>query len=316
MERKAVAVIGPTACGKTAFAVRLARAFDGEIVGADSRQVYRGLDIGSGKDISEYSSGGEPVRHHLIDIADATSIYSLADYMRDASAALRDISSRGRLPLLAGGSALYIDAILKGYELPGGPRDEDLRESLADKDTESLSKMLPVMGEGEESNRERLLRRLELSSTRASGFAAPANPFKGEWLVLGVRFDRKDMHRRIEARLDARLAAGMLEEVASLHASGVAWERLERFGLEYRQVALHLQGRMGLLEMRDSLLIKIRQFAKRQDSWFRKMEREGMSIYWHGPDGFDDASALVSAFLRGEPLPEPSFRLKDVDFGS
>lgn len=318
---KAVAVIGPTACGKTAFAVRLARAFPGEIVGADSRQVYRRLDIGSGKDLSEYGEGAGAVPFHMIDIVEPGSPFNLAEYVRGATIALKDIASRGRLPILAGGSALYIDALLKGYALPGGPPDEALRERLEGLDADSLSGLLtesggtPVQGEGEESNRTRLLRKLEMSSTRATGSGAPGSAFDAEWLVLGVRTDRKEMHRRIERRLDERLASGMLEEVASLHEAGVSWERLEWFGLEYRHVAWHLQGRMDFKEMRDALLIKIRQFAKRQDSWFRKMEREGMDIHWHGPEDFEKAAPLVSAFLRGETLPTPKFRLMDVKFG-
>ena len=316
--KKAIAVIGPTACGKTAFAVRLARTLKGEIVSADSRQVYCGLDIGSGKDLAEYSAGGEPVKYHLIDIADPSSSFTLSDYLRQASTALEDIISRQKLPILAGGTALYIDALLKGYALPGGPPDSALRRNLEALDNESLSAMLPQIGrdEGEETNRQRLLRRIELASTRAEGSGAPERLFRADWLALGIRFDRKIMHQRIEARLDARLGQGMLEEVAALHDAGVSWERLERFGLEYRQAALHLQGLMNFRDMRDSLLIKIRQFAKRQDSWFRKMEREGLRIYWFEPGDFEQANALTSSFLRNETLPEPSFRLKDVDFGA
>jgi tRNA dimethylallyltransferase len=145
---------------------------------------------------------------------------------------------------------------------------------------------------------------------------APApGAFAANWLALGVRVDRKEMHARIERRLDARLAAGMLDEARHLHEAGLPWERMEWFGLEYRYMALHLQGKMGLREMRDALLVKIRQFAKRQDSWFRKMEREGLRIHWLAPDDFEKGSALIRRFLAGEPLPEPDFRLMDVKYG-
>ncbi len=318
---KALAVIGPTACGKTAFAVRLARAFSGEIVGADSRQVYRRLDIGSGKDLAEYGDGGAPVPFHMIDVAEPGEPFNLSEYVQGATAALSSIASKGRLPILAGGSALYIDALLKGYALPGGPPDEELRGRLAGLDANALSAMLSEAGEdpgagfGEEANRARLLRRLEMASTRSGGSGAPKAAFEADWLVLGVRVDRKEMHRRIEARLDARLKGGMIEEVAKLHESGVSWERLEWFGLEYRHLAWHLQGRLDYASMREALLIKIRQFAKRQDSWFRKMEREGVAIHWLGPQGFEEASDLLSRFLAGRPLPAPDFRLMNVKFG-
>ena len=318
---KSLAVIGPTACGKTALAVRLARAFDGEIVGADSRQVYKGLDIGSGKDLSEFSLGGLPVSHHMIDVVEPGVTFNLSEYVQGAGEALRSIAAKGRLPMLVGGSALYVDALLKGYRLPGGPPDEELRASLASLDASSLSGMLseiavaPEPGAGEESNRARLLRKIEMASTRSAGSGAPQASFDADWLVLGVRVDRKLMHQRIEMRLDARLDQGMLAEVARLHESGVSWERLESFGLEYRHVALHLQGRLQYKEMRDLLLVKIRQFAKRQDSWFRKMEREGSQIYWVAPDDFEQASELLRLFLSGEKLPAPVFRLMNVKFG-
>ena len=268
---------GPTATGKTALAVALARRFGGEVVSVDSRQVYRGMDLGSGKDLAEY--GDTPV--HLLDIADpAREVYNLSRFCRDAFAAIGDIASRGKLPVLCGGTALYLAALLQGYRLPGGE--------------------LPPRVEGEPRRRQDM--------DKAPSFTPP---FELSALVLGVLFPRAEVRSRIEKRLDARLDAGMIDEVASLHDSGVAWEKLEFFGLEYREIARYLQGACDLAEMRLALLRKIRQFAKRQDIFFRKMEREGVAIHWIERGSFAEAEKLAAAFLAGEAVPPPGFRLCD-----
>lgn len=316
-------LLGPTATGKTAFAVRLAHALDAEIISADSRQLYRHLDIGSGKDIGEYTlENGVKVPYHLIDIADPGHEYNLAEFMRDCANAIRDISSRGLTPLVAGGTALYIDSILKNYALSGGAQNRALRDELDMMEASDLTEMLrrldPACGiiANEPNNRSRMIRRIEklslpkgeFSETRILPDIAP--------LVMGVLRDRHDVHKRIEARLDSRLAEGMLDEAVKLHDElGVSWERLEFFGLEYRYMALHLQGKMTFQEMRDALLIKIRQFAKRQDSWFRRMERDGADIYWFRPDEVEKAVTLCRKFLAGEPIPKPSFRLSETFYG-
>lgn len=279
---KIIAVTGPTATGKTALAVKLAESFGGEIISVDSRQVYRFMDLGTGKDLEEYGA----VPYHLIDIADPGSdVYNLSEFCRDAFAAIADISARGKLPILCGGTALYLDAILKGYRLPGGslpPREKGVARSSADYE------------------------------------AAPSftPPFELDPLVIGVLFDRSVVRERIEKRLDARLAAGMVEEVRKLHdEKGVPYEKLEFFGLEYRETAAFLQGRSSFEEMRNTLLDRIRQFAKRQDIFFRKIERSGQTIYWCREGRFPDPAGLVRDFLAGTPLPEPDFRLADVDYG-
>lgn len=279
---KIVAVTGPTATGKTALAVKLAQAFDGEIVSVDSRQVYRFMDLGTGKDLEEY---GE-VPYHLINIADpGVDTYNLSEFCRDAFAAIDDIRSRGKLPLLCGGTALYLDALLKGYRLPGGElpaRAKDRARSTADYD-------------------------------------APPSftpPFELDPLVVGVLFDRAVVRERIEKRLDARFAAGMVEEVKKLHEEkNVPYEKLEFFGLEYREIAFYLQEKCTFEEMRQSLLDKIRQFAKRQDIFFRKIERSGQKIFWCLEGKTPDPFELVRAFLAGEELPDITFRLADVNYG-
>ena len=261
---KIVAITGPTATGKTALAVKLAQMFDGEIISVDSRQVYRFMDLGTGKDLEEYGS----VPYHLINIADpGTDTYNLSEFCRDAFAAIGDIVRRNKLPILCGGTALYLDALLKGYRLPGAqlpPREKGVERSTAD-------------------------------SSAAPSFTPP---FELESLVLGVLYDRKTVRERIEKRLDARFEAGMIEEVKRLHdVRGVSYEKLEFFGLEYREIAFYLQGKCSFEEMRQSLLDKIRQFAKRQDIFFRKIERSGQDIYWCREGKEPVPAELIKAFL-------------------
>lgn len=275
---KIVAVTGPTATGKTALAVALARRFDGEIVSVDSRQVYRHMDIGTGKDLEEY---GE-ISHHLIDVADpATETYDLARFCRDASRAVLDIAGRKKTVILCGGTALYLAALLNGYELPGG-------------------KLAP-RGEGKVRERQ-----------DPEGSPSFKLPFRADYLVLGVLFPRAEVRERIAKRLDARLDAGMIEEIRDLTEKyHVPPEKLEFLGLEYREVSRYLRNLCSREEMRDTLLDRIRQFAKRQDIFFRKLEREGNDIYWIPRGEFAAAAMLVEKFLSGRPLPEVGYRLAD-----
>ena len=275
---KIIAVTGPTATGKTALAVALARRFGAEIVSVDSRQVYRHMDIGTGKDLAEYGD----VRYHLIDVADpATEVYDLARFCRDASRAVLDIAARGKNIILCGGTALYLAALLNDYELPGG--------KLAPREAGKI--------------RER---------QNPAGDPSFKLPFKADYLVLGVLFPRAVVRERIAARLDARLKAGMIEEIRDLTEKyGVAPEKLEFFGLEYREVSRYLRGECSREEMRNTLLDRIRQFAKRQDIFFRKLEREGNPIYWIPEGNFTQAESLVRKFLAGEALPEITYRLAD-----
>lgn len=306
-----VVVTGPTATGKTALAVELARKWNGEVVSADSRQVYQHLDIGSGKDLQEY---GE-VSYHLIDIVPPGGNYHLKQFTVDARNAIRNISSRGKLPVICGGSALYIHALLKNYALPGEAPDEDERRIIDATPLAELQEELRRLDPefyasfADRDNFNRVRRAVEIRRR-----PSPGDPVEMELnaLVLGVRFPRNVVHERIEARLDTRLNSGLIEEVESLHREyGMSWEALEFLGLEYRCVAEYLQGKSEYDEMRFKLLCQIRQFAKRQDIFFRKMEREGIDIYWLPEGDRQMANRLIAAFLNGEPLPEPEFRLKD-----
>ena len=275
---KIVVVTGPTATGKTALAVALARRFDGEIVSVDSRQVYRHMDLGTGKDLDEYGD----IPYHLIDIADpADEVYDLSRFCRDASRAVLDISARKKTVILCGGTALYLAALLDRYELPGG-------------------KLTP-----REPGKVRERRNPE-------GEPSFMIPFDAEYLILGVLFPRAEVRERIAVRLDARIAAGMVDEIRELiEKHGVSPEKLEFFGLEYREISRYVRGMRSPEEMRNTLLDRIRQFAKRQDIFFRKLEREGHNIYWIPRGEFETAAGLVERFLSGQSLPEVSYRLAD-----
>ncbi|MDD5597421.1 MAG: tRNA (adenosine(37)-N6)-dimethylallyltransferase MiaA [Victivallaceae bacterium] len=316
---KIIVVTGPTATGKTALAVRLADCFGGEIISADSRQVYRGMDIGTGKDLDEYNIAGRLVPYHLVDIADPCYAYNLMEFCRDARLAVKKISAAKRLPILCGGTALYLNALLSGFSLPGAPPDEAKRRELRSKSVDELDALLKARAPGlfarlkDHNNRTRLLRALE--KAEAPGRTPDFPPLQLDSLVIGVYFPRKTVHERIESRLDARLKGGMIEEIKKLHKQGVSWERLDFLGLEYRYVAEYLQGKTNYEEMREKLLIKIRQFAKRQDIWFRKMEREGHVIHWVPEGNFEQARRLVQDFLAGKKLPEPQLQIKDIDYG-
>ncbi|MBQ9335952.1 MAG: tRNA (adenosine(37)-N6)-dimethylallyltransferase MiaA [Lentisphaeria bacterium] len=322
---KILVVTGPTASGKTSAAVRLAAALDGEIISVDSRQIYRGMDIGSGKDLSEYTlPSGERIPVHLIDIAEPDYHYNLAEFMRDCHAAIASIHARGKLPVLCGGTALYLDSILRSYSLQGGAPDPEARRAKRSMPTEDLLRRLKELEpdsaiiEREPGNRIRIIRRLEqLEEQPDAALLDSANTPHPEYdfLVTGVLRSRSELHRRIEQRLDERLAHGMLDEAVRLHEQGVSWERLEFFGLEYRYMALHLQGKLTFQEMRDQLLVKIRQFAKRQDSWFRNMERNGIDIYWFKPEEAGAMLDFVRQFLADDELDKPAFRLCEIFYG-
>ncbi len=312
-KEKLVVLTGPTASGKTALAVKLAEKYSAEIISADSRQCYCGMDLGSGKDLSEYGS----VPYHLIDIETPDREYNLARFARDARKAIRDIADRGRLPLVCGGSVLYCDALISAYELPGGEPDPEFRRELNEMPLPELEARLRAAGGGENfkdwGNRNRMRRALEIA---LAGDVKDRYVPQYETLVLGVFVPRPLLHERIAARLDARFDAGMLDEIKYLHdGKGVSWERLESFGLEYRRCAEHLQGKVDFQTMRDTLLTDIRHFAKRQDIWFRKLEKKGIDIYWLEGDRFAEACSLMDTFLAGAPLPEPGRRMTETCYG-
>ncbi len=294
-------VTGPTATGKTHLAVELAREFGGEILSVDSRQVYRGMDVGTGKDISEYSEGGAPVPCHLLDIVEPSEKYDLFRFLQDARECLCEVHSRGRLPILCGGTALYLAALLDGYEMAGGPPDWEERKRLETLDTPALMEILrsvaspELLARTDVSQDRRIIRAIEIA--RSGVTEVP--PRLSNTLILAPKFTREEVRERIRVRLDARLDAGLVEEVRGLHEAGISFEKLEWFGLEYRYLSRYLSGALSYDEMHNELLNRIRDFAKSQDTWFRKFEREGHAIHWLPAGDVGEAKAIVRDFLSG-----------------
>ncbi len=299
-------VLGPTASGKTALGVRLANVLGGEIISADSRQVYRGLDIGSGKDLAEYTIDGRAIPYHLIDVVDLSHEFSVFEYQQRCFAAFEEIAGRGALPVMVGGTGLYIEAVLKGYRMVEAPENPALREMLASLDHEALAVRLKALkpdlhNTTDLTDRNRLIRAIEIAEYSRDHPPAPAPDIRA--LVLGTRWDRRLLRRRIGERLRQRLDAGMIEEVEGLRAQGVSWEKLHFLGLEYRYIAEFLEGR---IQTRDELYQELRtaicQFAKRQETWFRRMERNGLTIHWVDRAVPEIALQLIASH-QGNALP-------------
>ncbi|MDT8419911.1 MAG: tRNA (adenosine(37)-N6)-dimethylallyltransferase MiaA [Desulfuromonadales bacterium] len=273
-------ILGATAGGKTGLAVAAARRCNGEIISADSRQVYRGMDLGTGKDLAEYGD----IPYHLIDIAEPGSEYNVYQFQQDCFSALEDIRSRGRTPLICGGTGLYLDAVLQGYRLIEVAENPQLRDELSRCSEQQLRDKL-ISLKPEQHNltdlveRDRLLRAIEIAVGERQNAKQPPLPALRP-IIFGLRWPRPVLRQRIALRLQQRLAAGMIEEVARLHASGTSWQSLEFYGLEYRLIAQHLQGQLSYNDMKQKLQSAIGQFAKRQDTWFRRMERRGTPIIW------------------------------------
>jgi len=293
-------ILGPTASGKTRLAVALARDLDGEIISADSRQVFRGMDIGTGKDLHEY--GGVP--YHLIDILESGGEFSVFAFQRLFRETFVGIAGRGRLPILCGGTGLYLDAVLRGYRMVEVPENPTLRTELAVKSDGDLAEMLRKHRSGLHNttdllDRERTVRALEIALHEPGDHAREEAVPELRPLVLGIRWERSELRRRITERLRLRLQEGMVEEVQQLQASGVAWERLDYYGLEYRFVGAYLRGELNRNDMFQKLNSAIHDFAKRQENWFRKMERNGVVIHWveGAADPLAEARQIIS--LKG-----------------
>ena len=283
MNKKLIVILGPTASGKTHRAVSLARAIDGEIISADSRQVYSGMDIGTGKDIDEYGD----VPYHLIDICPAGYKYNLYEYLRDFDHVFADIKKRGKNAILCGGTGLYIESVLNGLKLPEVPENKELRDELSAYSLEDLTKMLAAMksmhNTTDVDNKKRAIRAIEIQTyyNAHPQAAAAAQPHPiSDALIIGIDIDREARRQRISQRLDARLLAGMVNEIQELIRSGVKPEDLSYYGLEYKFVTAYVTGKISKEEMHDMLEIAIHQFAKRQMTWFRGMERRGFKINW------------------------------------
>ena len=277
-----VAILGPTASGKTKLAVRLAEETGGEIISADSRQVYRELTIGSGKDLDAYNANGKTIPCHLIDMAGVAHEYNLFEFQNDFLQAYKAIKQRGRTPVLCGGTGLYLDAVLRGYNLQKTPENPALREALSSKSDQELIDLLKTYktlhNKTDIEDRDRMLRAIEIADheKRNPDILFP----RLNSLVFGLKWERSEIKRRITQRLKERLENGMLKETQRLLKNGVPKERLYQLGLEYRYTTMYLLKELNYNDMFQKLNASIHAFAKRQMTWFRKMEREGVEIHW------------------------------------
>lgn len=279
-----ITILGPTATGKTSFAVYVAAQLNGEIISADSRQVYQGMDIGTGKDLSEYAYQGRQIPHHLIDIVEAGYEYNVFEFQRDFLKAYEQIEQNGTFPILCGGTGMYIESVLKGYKLINVPENEVLREGLELKSDLELEEILEnfkaLHNTTDVSDRDRLLRAIEIQTYYDDNPDIDTSFPEINTIILGLDFDRRVVRSRITDRLEERLKGGMIEEVEDLLAQGVSAEKLKFYGLEYRFVTQYLSDEISYDEMSRRLNTAIHQFAKRQMTWFRRMEKQGFEIHW------------------------------------
>ena len=281
---KLITIVGPTASGKTPFAAALAARLNTEIISADSRQIYRGMTIGTGKDLDDYEVDGRPIPYHLIDICEPGYKYNVFEYQHDFYRAFDDITSRGKLPILCGGTGLYVEAVLKGYRLLDVPENPELRNQLKGKSLEELTAILSsykkLHNTTDVDSARRAIRAIEIEEYYQTQ-APEATEFKPlDSLTIGVDIDRELRRQKITRRLKNRLDEGMLDEVKALLDSGLTPDDLIYYGLEYKYLTLHLTGQLSYQEMFSQLEIAIHQFAKRQMTWFRGMERRGFPIHW------------------------------------
>lgn len=287
--KRMITILGPTASGKTAVAAALALRTDGEIISADSRQVYRRMDIGTGKDLADYVVDGQPIPYHLIDIAEPGTKYNLFQYQQDFHEAYDDICSRGKLPILCGGTGLYIEAVLGGYQLSPVPQNQPLRDALAGKSLAELTEMLVELKRRNGSNMhnqtdvdtaQRAIRAIEIETYNLENPTPERQLPPVDSLIVGINIDRDLRREKITRRLKARLDEGMADEICSLIGEGIDPEDLIYYGLEYKFITEYVVGRLSFDEMFRQLEIAIHQFAKRQMTWFRGMERRGYTIHW------------------------------------
>lgn len=293
-----ITILGPTASGKTNLAVKIASLVNGEIISADSRQVYKGMDVGSGKDIAEYTLDGIDIPYHLIDICDAGEEYNVFRFQKDALAAIDKIKANDRMPIFCGGSGMYLESVLKGYELQGVPMNAALRLKLEGKSKEYLADYLANLrnlhNTTDTANLDRLIRSIEIAEYQKEN---PPKKLKLEDnITFGINFHRSDIKERITKRLEERLDTGMVEEVEALLKSGVTADKLIFYGLEYKFVTQYINGELSYNDMFQKLNSSIHQFAKRQMTWFRKMEKSGHKIYWI--DGNLDLDQKVNQIFK------------------
>ena len=289
LDKRMITILGPTASGKTDLAAHLAARLNAEIISADSRQVYRGMDIGTGKDLADYTVEGHAIPYHLIDICEPGTKYNLFRYQQDFLDSYEDIRSRGVLPILCGGTGLYIEAVLKGYSLSPVPQNPALRTELEGKNLEELTNILVDLKRRNHSvmhnktdvdSCQRAIRAIEIETYNLTKPTEERQCPPIDSLIIGVDIEREARREKITHRLKTRLEGGMVDEIDGLLKRGIPAENLIYYGLEYKFVTEYLIGKLSYDEMFQQLEIAIHQFAKRQMTWFRGMERRGFTIHW------------------------------------
>ena len=297
-----ITILGPTATGKTTLACHLAALLQGEIISADSRQVYRGMDLGTGKDLTDFHLKGYDVPYHLIDIVDPGYEFNVFEFQQHVVRALEKVEHNGRLPILCGGSGLYLDAVLRGYQLQRVPENKVLREFLETLSMESLTRKLksygPVHNTTDINERHRLIKAIEIAEHHINhpkpDFIMP----RVSSINFGLHFERQHLRDRITQRLRQRFEEGMVDEVRNLLSSGLLPEQLKFYGLEYRLITQHVMGELTYNETFELLNTAIHQFAKRQMTWFRRMENGGVRIHWiNGNINLEEKLATILSFL-------------------
>lgn len=299
---KVIVILGTTASGKTALGIKLAKKLNGEIISADSRQVFKGMDIGTGKDLVDYSKGTKKVPYHLIDVVDPNTEFNLLKYLELVNSALADIISRKKLPIIVGGTGLYLQALVDGYSLiahaPDPLRRKELESYNVPKLFGILEKFKPEfarnLNNSDKNNPHRLIRYIEIvEQGERPDNKIKDNPY--QFLLLGVTWTDDILRERINKRLNDRLKEGIIMEVEKLQASGVSWIRLNSFGLEYRFIAQYLQEKLSYDEMVEKLGIAIYRFAKHQKTWFKRWEKQGRRIDW--VEDFAEAMLEINKFV-------------------
>jgi len=301
MAKNLVVILGPTASGKTHLAAKLAYDLQGEIISADSRQVYKNMDIGTGKDLNQYIINGRRIPYHLIDIVTPENEFNLFEFQNRFYKIFSELIEKKILPVLVGGTGLYLESVLTGYNMPYAPLDQELRKDLYRKSKDELQKMLLALkpqlhNKTDLEDSERLIRAIEIERARSTKDQTQKPDINA--VVFGIRWERSTLRQSITVRLKERLEQGMIEEVIKLHTAGLAWTKLESFGLEYRFISQYLQRKITFDEMTNKLNTAIHQFAKRQETWFRRMEKKGVVINWLQSNDYSLLKESVMKFLQ------------------
>ena len=299
-----IVILGPTASGKTTLAVQIATQFNGEIISADSRQIYKGMDIGTGKDLEEYKTNNNIINYHLIDILDPVENYSVFQFKHDCQNTITSIKSKDKIPIICGGTGLYIESILLDYQIPSTNPNYDLREKLEKYTIKELTTYLLNLNPGEfkkeyHISKRRLIRSIEILEDQNNiHMKELGKNVLNDALVIGIKTDRMAILESIKTRLHIRLKEGMVEEVENLIKSGLDYSRLNYFGLEYKIIGQYLSKKIDYNQMIDLINTGINQFSKRQMTFFRRMEKRGIKINWFNKNETQEIELLINSYLN------------------